>query len=106
LPDSHGEIGLTAGDLSVRGVAWGGTRGVAAVLVRVDEGHWEATRLHPARGRYARVPWEMRCRVGPGSHEIAYRAIDGAGRSQPDRPSFNVRGYGNNAIHRIGVRVG
>jgi len=103
---ADGQVGLTAGDLSVRGVAWGGTRGVAAVLVRVDGGRWEATRLRPARGPYARVPWEMRCTVGPGPHEIVCRAIDRAGRSQPDRPPFNVRGYGNNAIHRIGVRVG
>jgi len=102
---ADGAVGLPGGEVSVRGVAWGGTRGVAAVFVRVDGGQWEAARLRPARGTYARVPWERRCTLGPGAHEVECRAIDGAGRSQPDRPPLNVRGYGNNAIHRIGLRL-
>lgn len=103
---SHGQADLTARDLSVRGIAWGGKGGVAAVLVRVDSGPWSAARLRPGRGPYARVPWETQCRLAPGAHQIACRAIDGAGRSQPDRPPDNVRGYANNAIHRIRFRTG
>jgi hypothetical protein len=103
---SDGQDDLPAGDLSVRGVAWGGTRGVTAVLVPVDGGPWVAARLRPARGTYARVPWDTQFTLPRGTHEIACRAIDGAGRSQPDRPPANVRGYGNNAIHRIRFRTG
>jgi DMSO/TMAO reductase YedYZ molybdopterin-dependent catalytic subunit len=103
---SNAQAGLRAGNLSVRGIAWGGTRGVAAVHVRIDSGPWTAARLRPARGTYARVPWETQCRLTPGAHEIACRAIDGAGRSQPDRPPTNLRGYGNNAIHQIRFRTG
>jgi len=102
---ADGEADLGAGDLSIRGIAWGGTRGVAAVLVRVDGGPWIAARLRPARGLYARVPWETECTLAPGVHEISCRAVDGAGRKQPDRPPANVRGYGNNAIHRINVHI-
>jgi DMSO/TMAO reductase YedYZ molybdopterin-dependent catalytic subunit len=102
---ADGETGLTAGDLSVRGISWGGTGGVAAVLVAVDGGLWGAARLGSARGTYARVPWETPCRLAPGVHEIACCAIDGLGRSQPDRPPADVRGYGNNAVHRINVRI-
>lgn len=100
------DAGLRARNLSVRGIAWGGTRGVAAVLVRVDGGPWTAARVRPARGTYARAPWETQCRLTPGVHEIACRAIDGAGGSQPERPPNNVRGSGNNAIQRIRVRTG
>ncbi len=103
---SDGQADLTPGALPVRGIAWGGTRGVAAVLVRVDGGPWRTARLGRARGSYARVPWETQCSLAPGAHEIASRAIDGAGRSQPERPPTNVRGYGNDAIHRIGLRTG
>jgi DMSO/TMAO reductase YedYZ molybdopterin-dependent catalytic subunit len=103
---SPGQADLAAGDLSVRGIAWGGIHGVAAVLVRVDGSSWTAARLRPARGTYARLLWETRCTLAPGAHEIACRAIDGAGHSQPDLPPVNVRGYGNNAIHRIGFRTG
>ena len=102
---SHGQADLAAGDLSVRGIAWGGLPGVAAVLVRIDGGPWIPARLGPPRGTYARLPWETRCTLPPGAHEIACRAIDRAGRSQPDRPPVNVRGYGNNAIHRIRLRT-
>lgn len=49
--------------------------------------------------------WETEYTLGPGVHEIACRAIDGAGRSQPDRTPRNVRGYGNIAIHRINIRT-
>jgi DMSO/TMAO reductase YedYZ molybdopterin-dependent catalytic subunit len=93
-------------DLSIRGVAWGGTGGIADVLVRVDDGPWARAHLGPIRGSYARVSWEAQCPVSPGVHIIACRAIDGMGRSQPDRPLANVQGYGNNAVHRVTITAG
>lgn len=99
-----GEPGLSAGDLRVRGIAWGGTGGVAEVLVRVDLGAWTQAEIGPRRGRYTRVNWEAHCTLPAGTHEIACRAVDKAGHSQPDRPPANVRGYGNNAVHRVRVR--
>jgi DMSO/TMAO reductase YedYZ molybdopterin-dependent catalytic subunit len=102
---SGGEAGIAAGEVPIRGTAWGGTGGIAAVLVRVDLGPWTSAQIGPSRGPYARVSWEARCPLSGGVHEIACRAIDGAGRTQPDRPPANVRGYGNNAIHRVRVRI-
>jgi len=90
-----------AGDVSIRGVAWGGSGGVAEVLVRVDDGPWAAARLTPVRGPYTRVGWWAQVKAGRGRHEIACRAIDGAGGTQSDRPPPNAQGYGNNAIHRV-----
>jgi DMSO/TMAO reductase YedYZ molybdopterin-dependent catalytic subunit len=80
------EAGVAAGELPVRGIAWGGTGGVAAVEVRVDLGPWTPARLSRPRGPYARVSWEAHCTLSTGTHEIACRAIDRAGEAQPDRP--------------------
>jgi len=99
------ETGVATGEVPIRGTAWGGTGGVAAVLVRVDLGSWTPAQIGPSRGPYARVGWEARCTLSTGSHEIACRAIDRAGQTQPDRPPANVRGYGNNAVHRVRLRA-
>jgi sulfane dehydrogenase subunit SoxC len=89
---SDGKVDVAAGDVLVRGVAWGGTGGVAEVLVRVDLGPWTPAQLGPARGPYTRVRWEARCALTAGRHEIACRAADRAGTAQPDHPPTNVRG--------------
>ena len=100
-----GEASLAAGEETIRGIAWGGTDGIAQVLVRVDLGSWTAARLRPVRGPYARVNWELRRTLAAGPHEIACCAIDGAGCEQPDRPPTNVHGYANKAIHRVRFRA-
>lgn len=102
---SGGEAGVAAGEVPIRGTAWGGTRGVAVVLVRVDLGPWTPAQLGRSRGPYARVSWATSCTLSAGTHEIACRAIDRAGQAQPARPPANVRGYGNNAIHRVRLRT-
>jgi DMSO/TMAO reductase YedYZ molybdopterin-dependent catalytic subunit len=103
-PTDH-EHGLVAGERSIRGVAWGGSDGIAEVLVRVDLGAWTPARVGAVRGPYSLTSWELSTTFAPGAHEIACRAIDGAGRAQPDHPSANVRGYGNSAVHRIRIRA-
>jgi DMSO/TMAO reductase YedYZ molybdopterin-dependent catalytic subunit len=95
-----------AGNQLVRGVAWGGHRGVAEVQARVDGGHWRTARLAAPSGRYARVAWELSCSLDPGAHEIACRATDGDGNTQPERPLPNAGGYANNAVHRVDVLAG
>ncbi|MFL5822348.1 MAG: sulfite oxidase [Solirubrobacteraceae bacterium] len=99
-----GEAIQLHGLTGVRGVAWGGTGGVARVQVRVDAGPWLEARLAPPRGPYARSTWELECHLASGMHEISCRAIDMAGRTQPDHPPANERGYANNAIHRVRMR--
>jgi len=88
-------------ELVIRGTAWGGAGGIADVLVQVDAGPWSRARLGAAPGPYTRVSWESRVTLDPGAHELACRAIDGAGETQPDEPPANQRGYANNAVHRI-----
>jgi len=100
---ADGGRALAGNDVWLRGTAWGGSGGIAEVLVRVDHGPWSTTRLGPVRGPYARVSWEARCTLAAGPHEIACRALDRAGHAQPERPPRNTRGYANNAIHRINL---
>jgi DMSO/TMAO reductase YedYZ molybdopterin-dependent catalytic subunit len=96
---------LTAGETLIRGIAWGGSGGVAEVRVRIDAGAWTAVALHPSAGPYARTVWELGCRLSAGRHELACRAGDGMGALQPDRPVENLDGYANNAVHRVRVTV-
>jgi DMSO/TMAO reductase YedYZ molybdopterin-dependent catalytic subunit len=116
---ADGAFVVAGGGLWVRGTAWGGTDGIAAVLVQVDGGAWTPALLGPARGPYTRVEWKAhpptdlpaepdppaRAALAPGPHEIACCAIDRAGNRQPARPPANVRGYANNAIHRVRVQA-
>jgi DMSO/TMAO reductase YedYZ molybdopterin-dependent catalytic subunit len=92
-----------AGPMTVRGVAWGGSGGVAAVQLQVDDGRWRAATLRPAPGRYARTLWELECTFGPGRHVLSSRAIDRTGVAQPQEPVANPGGYANNAVHRVAV---
>ncbi len=96
---------LRPGPRAMRGVAWGGRGGVAAVQVRVDEGPWRTARLAPPRGRHGRSLWKLECSLGPGLRTVSCRAIDAEGDAQPDEPRPNGGGYANNAVHRVGVVV-
>lgn len=102
---ADGEHAVAAGEIAVRGVAWGGAGGPGEVLVALDQGAWSTASLGPSRGPYARVSWEARCLLEPGLHELACSAVDRAGASQPDCPPENVLGYANNAVHRIRLRA-
>jgi DMSO/TMAO reductase YedYZ molybdopterin-dependent catalytic subunit len=97
---------LSGPDIAIKGIAWGGAGGVEQVQVCIDGALWEPARLDSRRGTYARVAWSFEGRLGTGPHEIACRAFDCEGQVQPDRPPVNVRGYANNAVHRVLVRVG
>jgi sulfite oxidase len=45
--------------------------------------------------------------LAPGSHTLAARATDGTGAVQPRTlgETWNVKGYGNNAWHRVAIRA-
>ena len=100
---ADGETVIAGDEITVRGAAWGGATAIAEVHVQIDGGPWSPSCLGRISGRYARVSWEAHCALPPGTHQIACRAIDGAGGSQPDLPPTNVQGYANNAIHRVTV---
>jgi sulfite oxidase len=110
---------VAAGKVEVRGWAVaGGGRRVARVEVSGDGGRsWKEAELEGEggenpRGRDARdrSPWVWRLfRAGldlsPGEREIAVRAWDTAGETQPQDPAgiWNFKGYMHNAWHRVRV---
>jgi DMSO/TMAO reductase YedYZ molybdopterin-dependent catalytic subunit len=94
-------ITVRAGSVRVSGIAWAGA-GVAAVQVRVDLGEWVPVAVRGGAA-YQRVIWTADLDLAPGQHTVAARAVDERGRTQPDAPIWNQRGYVNNSIQRFAV---
>jgi DMSO/TMAO reductase YedYZ molybdopterin-dependent catalytic subunit len=97
-----GEL-LPAGEREVAGIAWGGS-GVAAVDVRVGTGDWEPAKV-TASGPYQRVLWTATVTLEPGRARLAVRATDTRGRTQPEKLTWNRRGYVNNSVQHLDVLV-
>ncbi len=96
-------------EIVVRGAAWAGDHTVDAVNVSIDCGAtWQAAALDAPRNRYDWQRWTARVMLpSDGYFEIAARATDSRGVSQPFAPNlWNPEGYGANPIHRIGISIG
>jgi DMSO/TMAO reductase YedYZ molybdopterin-dependent catalytic subunit len=103
-PEAGDEV--RQGELLIRGVAWSGAAPIARVDVSVGDGGWQQARLVGERSRHRWQWWELITRVDkPGPVTIHARAADLADRTQPETPTWNRLGYGNNAIQRVPIRV-
>lgn len=76
---------LTAGTITVGGVAWAQYRGVKAVEVRVDEGPWQQADLGAAYSDDTWRLWTYDWQATPGSHTITVRATDNTGAVQTEQ---------------------
>jgi DMSO/TMAO reductase YedYZ molybdopterin-dependent catalytic subunit len=88
-------------DVAISGIAWGGG-GIASVEVSVDNGPWQPATVKDS-GPYQRSLWSVDLALAAGQRELAVRATDVAGRTQPVAPIWNQRGYVNNSVQRIRV---
>ncbi|SCE99026.1 DMSO/TMAO reductase YedYZ, molybdopterin-dependent catalytic subunit [Micromonospora chaiyaphumensis] len=97
--------GLTAGPVTVAGVAWAQHRGIRRVEVRVDDGPWHEATLAPTVSVDTWVQWSWRWDATPGDHTLQVRATDAAGETQPEqrRP---VAPDGATGWHTVPVKVG
>lgn len=95
---------LGAGRVEIEGRAWSGEGAVSRVELAVD-GAWRDAALDAAGAPHAWQRWRALWDAAPGEHELACRASDAAGRVQPLEPAWDVTGFGNNAVHRVPVRV-
>lgn len=106
-PQNGIELPASAPRLAVRGHAWAGDNKVTAVDVSIDFGAtWIKADLREPRNPFAwqRFSAEVELPMR-GYYEVWARATDDQGRMQPFATAWNPRGYTNNAMHRIAVRV-
>jgi DMSO/TMAO reductase YedYZ molybdopterin-dependent catalytic subunit len=97
---------LAAGPVTLEGRAWSGGGPVRRVEVSVDGGAtWRDGDLGPDLGEHAWRRWSFRWGATRGEHELACRATDASGATQPDEAEFNTGGYVNNGIQRVRVTV-
>jgi DMSO/TMAO reductase YedYZ molybdopterin-dependent catalytic subunit len=95
---------VDAGPIRLTGRAWSGDGPIERVEVGVD-GEWRDVTLEPAGGPFAWRAWSFDWEATTGVHELACRATDAAGNTQPLEPPWNYQGHGNNAVQRFAVTV-
>ena len=100
-------LSITGQNLSVAGHAWAGDNEVARVDVSIDFGaSWERAGLWRPANRHAWQRWSAKLEFPrKGYYEVWVRATDEKGISQPFAVAWNPKGYLNNSMHRIAVRV-
>jgi DMSO/TMAO reductase YedYZ molybdopterin-dependent catalytic subunit len=96
---------LTAGTVTIAGVAWAPDRGIRAVEVQVDESGWMPAMISAPISDATWVQYAYSWDATPGDHVIRVRATDGDSEVQTDertRPEHDgARGH-----HTIEVSVG
>lgn len=94
---------IAQGPYVVRGKAWSGEGEVVKVEVGVDGGDdWREATLLPSDGPYTWRAWEYQWTADvPGRRALRARATDSKGNAQPDAPTWNKYGYGNNAVRPV-----
>jgi sulfite oxidase len=100
------ESAVPAGRVQVRGWAMGSIgRRLSQIEVSPNAGQdWVPARLS-AGSEWTWTFWEAAVELPPGRHILVVRATDSAGVTQPETVSatWNVKGYGNNAWHRVAI---
>ncbi len=101
---------LKAGRTTLRGYAIATARDIARVDVSIDGGRsWSQAALeHDPRAPWSWTFWTIALDLPKGDHELAVRAWDQAGQTQPARPddTWNFKGYLSAAWHRVHVSAG
>ena len=75
---------LTAGLVTVAGVAWQQHVGIQAVEVQVDDGPWKPATLATAISDDTWVQWSIPWQAKAGSHAIRCRATNALGQTQTE----------------------
>jgi sulfite oxidase len=81
---------------------------VIAVELTADDGReWVAARILPQESAWTWCFWEAVLDLPPGRPTLAVRATDSSGTTQPPTiaATWNVKGYCNNAWHRVALVV-
>ncbi len=94
--------------LAVRGSAWSGDRKVRKVELSIDFGaNWLKADLSKPANPSAWQRFSAKVNFPQaGYYEVWARATDDHGESQPFAIAWNPKGYLNNSMHRVAVKVG
>jgi sulfite oxidase len=97
------------GPVRIEGYAITGAGGhIERVELSVDEGAtWTNATLVEKSSPWTWRFWEATLDLPPGTYQIAVRAWDSIGRTQPKdaRKIWNCKGYLNNAWHRVKISI-
>lgn len=100
---------LPAGRVRVHGWAIGaGGQSLTGVQVSPDNGHtWTAAHVSLEGKPWTWSFWEATLDLAPGQHTLVVQARDGSGTIQPPAvgSAWNVKGYCNNAWHRVMIEA-
>jgi sulfane dehydrogenase subunit SoxC len=97
---------VETGPCTLEGRAWSGWGLIERVEVSVDGGAtWDDADLRDPLSEFAWRGWTYEWNAQPGEHELASRATDATGRTQPLTPEWNFDGFCNNAVQRVPVVV-
>lgn len=94
--------------LQLAGIAFSGYGGITRVEISADNGAtWRDARLGEDFGPYSFRAWRSVWTPDkPGKHQLAVRATDAKGNTQPDEGVWNAGGYLWNKIERQEIVVG
>lgn len=100
-------IDMSGRSTEVRGHAWAGDTVVKSVAVSIDFGAtWQNAELDAPVNPHAWQNWRTTIDFPQqGYYEIWARAVDAQGVAQPHAVAWNPKGYLNNSMHRVAVRV-
>jgi DMSO/TMAO reductase YedYZ molybdopterin-dependent catalytic subunit len=78
---------VTAGPVTVAGVAWAPTRGISKVEVKVDDGEWTPATLSVPLADTTWIQWRLELSLAAGRRQLSVRATDGTGALQEIGPT-------------------
>ncbi len=98
---------LDQGLQQIEGIAWSGEGSITKVEVSVDGEKWIIAEISQQfQGSYTWTNWKFQWHAKQkGEYTIYCRAQDSKGRIQPQKPLWNKKGYGYNAIAKVRVKV-
>jgi DMSO/TMAO reductase YedYZ molybdopterin-dependent catalytic subunit len=105
-PSSEAQV--AAGSVAVKGVAFNdGRAAIERVEVSTDGRSWRTAELEKSAGPFAWTRWTAQVDLPAGEHELACRALDAQGRTQPldGQVHWNPAGYAWNGVHRVKVKA-
>jgi DMSO/TMAO reductase YedYZ molybdopterin-dependent catalytic subunit len=103
----NGDKVSPGGTVPVRGIAFGGDRGVKTVDVSIDGGaNWSATELDSDAGPYSFRQWRARIIAATsGDFTLMSRCTNTADVSQPPNPNWNPGGFMRNVVEKVRLAV-